>query len=191
MRLRILLALVTALALASCGIDTESSADVVDDERVPFGLLEADREPVTGPDPNGEVLVEIYLYDEENDVLVPVRRRLGSSSLDAVLGALERAPIDRDPDALRSALSEIDAVAGTDTSRGVATIDLTEEFSDITGADQLLAIAQLVYTATGRPGVGQVAFTLEGQTIEIPRGDGSLTSESVTRGDYARLEPPG
>jgi spore germination protein GerM len=57
------------------------------------------------------------------------------------------------------------------------------------GTEQLIALAEIVYTATARPGVGQVSFTLEGEPIEIPRGDGSLTSDAVTRGDYRELAP--
>lgn len=76
-----------------------------------------------------------------------------------------------------------------ETSGGVAVIDLSEGFTDISGSDQLIAIAQLVYTSTGRPGVGQVTFTLEGEPIEIPRDDGSITSGSVTRDDYRDLAP--
>jgi spore germination protein GerM len=184
--------LLVALLLASCGVRTESNADVVDDDRVPFGLLDADRQPVTGPSSNGAVLVDVYLSVEEGDALSTVTRRVGSSSLDAVLAELERSPTDAESaDGLRSALTDVEAIAGTEVSRGVATVDLSDSFAEISGSEQLVAIAQLVYTATARPGIGQVTFTLEGQPIEVPRGDGSLTGDAVTRGDYARMAPEG
>lgn len=187
---RVLLGALVVLLLASCGVGTESNADVVDDDRVPFGLLDADRRPVTGPSPNGAVLVDVYLSVEEGDALSAVTRRVGTSSLDAVLAELERSPTDAETaDGLRSALADVDAIAGTEVSRGVATVDLSDSFAEISGSEQLVAIAQLVYTATALPGIGQVTFTLEGQPIEVPRGDGSLTSDAVTRGDYARMAP--
>lgn len=187
---RLLMAAIVVVLLTSCGVGTESRADVVDDDRVPFGLLDADRQPVTGPSPDGQVLVDVYFSDENDGVLAGVTRRVGTPSLDEALAELERSPTDAEAAAgLLSALAEVEAIAGTEVSRGVATIDLSESFAEISGADQLVAIAQLVYTATARPGIGQVTFTLEGQPIEVPRGDGSLTSDAVTRGDYARMAP--
>lgn len=47
-----------------------------------------------------------------------------------------------------------------------------------------------LYTATARPSVGQVAFTLDGDPIEIPTGD-TLTSDSLIRGDYENFAPTG
>ena len=74
-------------------------------------------------------------------------------------------------------------------ARGLATVDLDAAFGELAGTAQLVALAELVYTATGRPGVGQVVFSLDGQPIEVPRGDGSLTSEPLTRSDYPELAP--
>jgi hypothetical protein len=35
--------------------------------------------------------------------------------------------------------------------------------------------------------VGLVSFTLEGAPVDVPRGDGSVTSGAVSRDDYAEL----
>ncbi len=48
---------------------------------------------------------------------------------------------------------------------------------------------QLVCTFTARAGIGQVAFTLSGAPVDVPRGDGSLTADPVSRDDYAELLP--
>jgi len=66
-------------------------------------------------------------------------------------------------------------------------VDLTDDFAALAGQDQLLAIAQLALSLTGQAGVGRVAFTLGGDRIEVPRGDGSLTSGSVSRDAYLTL----
>jgi hypothetical protein len=73
---------------------------------------------------------------------------------------------------------------------GFVTVDLVgDEFQRIDPADQRIAIGQLVLTLTKRPGVGQVAFTLDGEPLRVPRADG-LQSElgaTVSRRDYESL----
>ncbi len=54
-------------------------------------------------------------------------------------------------------------------------------------ADQLKALAQLVCTFTEQRGVGQVQFSVSGSSAEVPRGDGSSTSDPVSRLDYTDL----
>lgn len=78
-------------------------------------------------------------------------------------------------------------VASVSVSRGIASVDLRSSVEDLSGRNQLLAFAQLVCTLTAQPGIGSVAFTVDGQPIEVPRGDGSLTSGSVSRDAYASL----
>jgi spore germination protein GerM len=53
----------------------------------------------------------------------------------------------------------------------------------------MIALAEIVFTATGRPGVGQVSFSLDGRPVEVPRADGSLTSEPLARTDFRELAP--
>ena len=182
--------LAAVVLLSACGVPTEDSADLADDGEVPFGLLDRDREPVTGANPSGRG-VEIFLYDDDTDTLSPVIRRVEDDSLSAVISQLEQDLSEEETMAdVRNPLAGVDAVATVENDGGgVVTIDLSEEFSDIRRSDQLIAIAQLVFTSTARPGVGQVSFTLEGARVEIPRGDGSLTTGNVTRQDYATLAP--
>lgn len=185
------LGLVIALVLGGCGVAEDGSAEVADADDVPFGLLDEERDPVGGVAPGRGSVVDLYLYDPDEEQLAPVDDQLESTSLEDVLVALLDATPGDDPATrdLRSAIAETDVTIEAETDGGVAVIDLSEEFTDIGGTDQLIAIAQLVYTSTGRPGVGQVNFTLEGEPIEIPRGDGSITSGSVTRDDYRDLAP--
>lgn len=175
--------------LVSCGVPTEESADLADASDVPFGLLDRDRDPVTGANPSGRV-VEIFVYDEDADTLSPVARRVDDDSLSAVISQLEQDLSEEETMTdVRSPLAGVDAVASAEIDGGVATIDLAEAFSEIRRSDQLIAIAQLVYTSTARPGIGQVNFTLTGARVEVPRGDGSLTTGNVTRQDYPALAP--
>lgn len=186
MTARAALAATIVLALAACGVPTDDEVRVTDPAEVPFGLLDADRPARTDVEPSGPTVVEVYLFAETEGELIPVARRVEDPTLMTALAELERGPTDAEAaTGLRSALDESDVVIAADVSGDTATVDLAEGFSAISGANQLVAIAQTVFTATARPGVDQVAFLLEGRPIEIPRGDGSLTSGTVTRDDYA------
>lgn len=186
MTARAALAATIVLALAACGVPTDDEARLTDPAEVPFGLLDTDRRGRTEAEPSGPTVVEVYLLAETEGALIPVARRVEDPGLMTALAELERGPTDAEAAAgLRSALDETDVIIDAAIRGDTATVDLAEGFSAISGASQLVAIAQTVFTATARPGVERVAFLLEGRPIEIPRGDGSLTSGAVTRDDYA------
>lgn len=182
---------VLLLFLAACGVPTDDSAETLDD--VPFGLLDQQAaEPDDTPAPAEGPVVQIYLVDPSGLRLVPVERRLEDAAValpdvvDALLGGPTRAERRQ---GLTSAFVDEDAVGASDLVGGVASIDLTQQFTVLDGPTQRLAIAQMVFTLTGRPGVGRVSFTLEGQPIDIPRGDGTLAQGSVSRDNYRELVP--
>lgn len=162
---------------------------MADSEDVPFLLL--DDEP-RNPAPEGQgdgVTGEVFLASRD-DRLVAVDRRLGENNTAAALDSLLRAPSDSESEAgLRTALAEEDVQGVDEVSGGVVSVDLSAGFEQLGGSDQLLAIAQVVYSLTDRPGVGRVSFTLDGDSIDVPRGDGSLTSGSVSRDAYTELAP--
>jgi spore germination protein GerM len=53
----------------------------------------------------------------------------------------------------------------------------------------VLAVAQLVYTATSIPGAIEVRLAIEGHPIDAARGDGSLSNSPVRPSDYPGLAP--
>lgn len=176
--------------LVGCGVPTEDRAHVTAAEDVPFGLLDADREPIAGDSGAGRLPVRIYLYSDEKDALVAFERRVDEPSLRVALEVLLEGPSDAEAsNDVTSALDDVDAVADVESGRGIAAVNLAPAFGDLSGADQLVALAQMVYTATARPGIGQVTFTLDGDPVDIPVGDGSLASGSVARDDYEALAP--
>ncbi len=67
---------------------------------------------------------------------------------------------------------------------GIASVDVQDSIATLGGDDRRLAVAQIVYTLTARPGVGQVSFTLEGAPVDVPRADGSLVARPVSRDDH-------
>lgn len=88
-------------------------------------------------------------------------------------------------------LIEEGLIRSSTQDRGVVTVDLAAvEFDEIAAPDQRRAIGQIVLTYTGNlRGVGQVRFTLEGEDLRVPRGDGLLSEpgEPLAYDDYTVL----
>ena len=189
---RMLAAIAVVALVAGCGVPTERAAQVASPSEVPFGLLDEERRPVAGANPAGRVPVEVFLFSEDDERLVPVERRLDDASVAIVLAELDQGPSETEARRdLTSALADVDGIDAVEVDGGVAVVDLSPGFEDISGSDQRVALAQIVFTATARPGVGQVSFTDDGQPVEVPVGDGSLATGAVTRDDYADLAPVG
>lgn len=193
---RLLAGLVTASLLAGaggCGVGAQEQARTVDEADVPFGLLDPEvTPPPTTPLTGTPVSVHLVAGD---DTLVAVQRRTSDTDLDDMVALLVAGPSDDEAQlGLRSVLSSDGGaptlLGGVELTRGVATVDLTDAFADLSSEAQLLAIGQIVLTLTDRPGVGQVSFTLAGAPVDVPRGDGTTAGGTVTRGDYRDLTAP-
>jgi spore germination protein GerM len=76
-----------------------------------------------------------------------------------------------------------------DLNRSVAAVDMSSEFGSVGGSDQVLAVAQLVYTLTASRYIDAVVFAINGKRIEVPDGSGSLSRAPMRRSDYPRLGP--
>ncbi len=185
-KLAVMLAAVMLGAVA-CGVSTDDQAIRVPDRDVPFGLL--DENSGARPSTAGGADVSVFLV--RNDRLVAAVRRLAPSArLRRVLGALELGPTKEEVAVagLRSALPT-NAVDGVSVAAGTAIVGLDPSVATLSSGDQLLALAQLVFTLTARPGIGQVRFTLEGEDAQVPRADGSLVAAPVSRDDYLAVAP--
>jgi spore germination protein GerM len=176
---------ILALAGAGCGVASQPTARRTAADDVPFGLLEAPSpsDPVTVGAP-----VAIYLVREGR--LVAVDRALAPEApVGRVLRALSEGPTSAEQALGIGSPLPPDQIADVTTVRGVALVDLKTSFADLPSEDQALAIGQIVYTLTGRPGIGRVSFTLDGEAIEVPSGDGALTSDALAREDFPDLAP--
>lgn len=207
--LRILAMAVSASALMGCAVPDQGSVQAVDPGRIPYEL-NATSTSTTSPTttlptnpadgstaaPETTIPVEsVNLFYVAGLQVVPIARLLLSpASAAQVLAALAEGVPPGDPAAgLRTALPA-DFVAEVVVERGVARVDLPPTFvTDVPGAEQRLAIAQIVLSLTRRAGIGQVVFTSGGQLQSVPRGRGDLTDPggAVTCEDYASLLPAG
>lgn len=184
--------LVLAVPLAGCGIPPDDGATLAQPEDVPFDLLlpapSTTPPPVTGP---ATATDQATVFLVQGERLAPVDRQLPAPvSPESVLEALATGPTDTEVAlGLRTALLAPGLIRSVGIVGGIATVDLGLAFTEIGGRDQILALAQIVSTLTGLPGVGRVSFTLEGNPVGVPRGDGAITTDSVSRDDYAPLAP--
>ncbi|MCB1038503.1 MAG: GerMN domain-containing protein [Acidimicrobiales bacterium] len=180
------LAVVAALAVVpGCGVSAESDANRIDPDSVPFGLL--DVQSTTTEASTGEP-VTIFLLSGDKLLAVP-RTLPDDGELADLLELVVTGPTPTEQGLGVTSAVAPGTVASVGTERGVAEVDLTESFGEIGSADQLLALAQIVYVLTAQPGIGSVAFTLEGEPIEVPRTDGTASDQPLTRDDFAALAP--
>ncbi len=183
--------LAAAVILAGCGIPPDDSATLAAPDSVPFDLL-GQAPSVTATTLPFAQTEKATLFLVQGERLAPVQRELPAPvSVESVLEALVAGPTSTEVQlGLRTALLTTPGlVRSGGVSGGIATIDLGQPFTEIAGRDQIVALAQIVSTVTALPGVGRVRFTLDGNPVGILRGDGAVTTETVSRDDYATLAP--
>lgn len=204
----IVLAVMTSM-LSACAIPGSSEVRTIDPDDIPYELnitttaAPTTTSPATTTTPvapststSTTVPVEVVpLFYVAGSQLVPINRMLLSPAVaPQVLSALAEGLPEGDTAAgLRTALP-VGFVASVDVMRGIATVDLPPTFiTELPGAEQRLAIAQIVLTLTRRAGIGQVEFTSETRPQSVPRGRGDLTEpgDAVACDDYANLLPAG
>lgn len=210
MRRRMCSIVLVAMTAVSCSIPGSGNVRTIDPGDIPYELNATTTAAptttiaVTTTTPasasttstSTTVPVEVVsLFYVAGAQLVPINRLLLTPAVaPQVLAALAEGPPDGDPSAgLRTALPT-DFVATVEVLRGIATVDLPPTFvTELPGAEQRLAIAQIVLTLTRRAGIGQVTFTTQSRPQSVPRGRGDLAGpgEAVACDDYANLLPTG
>jgi spore germination protein GerM len=181
---------VPLLVAAACGVPSADRASTARGSEVPFGLLDEATTTTSTTIPElAATALDVWLVGDQ--VIVPIAREVAApASIDRALDALAAGPTDVEATfGLRSVVST-EVIGDAEVVDGVATIDLRDAFATATPRDQLLALAQLVYTATELASVEVVSFTLDGQSVDVPRGDGSISDGPVDRRDYAALTAP-
>jgi len=187
--LALTLVLVAVMA-AACGVPKDTGPRLVEPQQVPFDLLAptagATTTTVPGLTPTRQV--SIYLADADGH-LVPVSREVGApATLSKAITSLLAGPSTDEADRLHSAItSDTRLLHVRGPVDGLATIDLRCQLLEVTGRQQILALAQVVYTATAFPGCDRVLFQFGGATREVPNGDGTLVSTPLGRLSYRML----
>ena len=177
-RQRLLAAVSFVVLLPGCGVSTQS-------QPVP---LPVESTPVQASTPSKQNGATVTVYFVRFGRLAPATRaapdslpqtglRLlvdGPDTAEAAMG-LETALV---PQELRTAAED----------RGPLTVEAGPEFTSIAGDNQLLAVAQLVWTATDHAPTSLVRIQVGGKPIEVPTDDG-LSRLPVGRDDYTTVAP--
>lgn len=188
-----MLAVTTALVLAACGVSQERSPKALDKESVPFDLLApaVTSTTVTSTTVRAQPVVGIEVFLMGAERLQPVRRQVTApvSARKAIEVLFSRSVSDAELAAgLRSAINPNVDLLSVEVSADVATVDLGENFLDASTQEQRVALAQIVFTATGVAGTAGVRFTLEGESREVPTDQGTQTGP-LNREAFAQLAP--
>jgi spore germination protein GerM len=191
-RIRALAVLVVVLGavLVACGVPSEEEPRDLAAESVQFDLLEpSSSTTATTAAPADVRTVDVFLL--RNDQLTPVRRDV-SVDIEAggvVAELLEPLSEDETEDGYGTAIPEGTELHGARLDGTTLTLNLGEELNTVQGERQTIAIAQIVFTATELRSVTGVRFQIEGTPVEVPKGDGTLTSSPLKRSDYPDLDP--
>ena len=181
------------LLLAGCGVPGGGHVRTIDDDAVPYRLLEAGSS-ADGPRVDGSVprKVPVVFWLVGNDRLVPAAA--GGACTDPpdelakrLIAELAAGP----PEHIRAA-GRSSALPPAPGLRLVGIVDGTAHVemdpSTAISADRLpLAIGQMVMSLTSSPGVEKVTFLSSGEPVEVPLPGGALATRAVSAADYADL----
>ncbi len=183
-------AVVLAGLTAACGVPTDEHLQRIDPSTVPFHLLATAPPGTPAPQASGPVT---HVYFVRNDHLVTATRRVVNENIPGqAVRLLVLGPTVQEAAAgLTSDIPAQTKLTSLDVAASVATVDLSPEFGTVGGSDQVLAVAQIVYTLTSSKFIDAVLFAINGKPVEVPDGSGSLSSAPRTRADYRDLAPAG
>jgi hypothetical protein len=184
-----LMAVIGLLALTACGVPADSSPRPIPAEDVPFDLLEpGETVPVTTTVPVAGT-VPVFLLSGERLAGVD-RSSPAAPTPEWALRALLAGPTPEEAArGLRTAIGTNLALAASGAGGNLVEIELGTSFTAAGGAEQILAIAQVVYTMTAFPEITGVTFTVDGKAVEVPRGDGTLTGAPLGRAAFPAVAP--
>jgi hypothetical protein len=181
-----------AVMTAGCGVRPDHTARTLAADQVPYGLLDqapVGAPPVTAPVAVAKVNVAVYFLTGER--LQPAPRSVAepATPLRAVNALLDGPNEEEAVAGLRTAINPATEAVVTRPAPELVAVDLSTAFAAVPTQEQRLALAQIVFTVTGLPGVKGVRFTLAGAPVEVPLPDGTLTSSPVGRNAFANVAP--
>ncbi|MCE0534860.1 GerMN domain-containing protein [Kineosporia rhizophila] len=193
---RTLSGLAVVLALASCGVPQDGQAQVLDADRVPYGLLEPGPTTSSAVSPSpvqGELSLPIA-WVASDDALTLVDRTVPGGAAETVaaevLQELAVGPSTAERNrGLRSSLP-----AGTDLrltsldgEEDVAVVEWPASVQVLAAEEVPLAVGQVVLSLTSVTGIRAVSLIQDGETVPAPEPGGSLITRPLTRADYEAL----
>ncbi len=182
------LVLVGVVALAGCAVGPQDEARSIE-VNVDAGLVDGPAADASAEEES--VAASVYLVRDNR--LIHVTRAVAGTApdLESVVAEAAAGPTSAEARAgIWNAIPAPSSVQGTRLNGSVAEVDLSPDFAAIGGRDEILAIAQLVLSATSLSEVDAVTFSLNGAETDVPRADGALVSRPLTTEDYRELVEP-
>lgn len=173
------------LCLASCAVPDEHKPVIIDNSH-----SAPQRSTVPKPVTPKSARLDVYFVGSDSK-LVPVERSDSFVGLNNAIGELLAGPTSTDLSAgLTSAVPVGTKLVYSSISGSTARLDFSDSLASISGHEQLLAFAQIVFTSTSIPGVSLVEISVAGQPVNAPEPDGTLAQGPVSAADYSSLLRP-
>jgi spore germination protein GerM len=185
------LLLAVGLILAvGCSVPVDSGPKTLRAASIPADLREETSSTTTTILSTGES-EEVTVYFILNDRLSPVKRRVSPPvTVEKVLQKLFAGPTTAEQlNGYRTAISPDTTVLGAPIEARIATVNVSKNFAFGQVPEQIIAYAQVVFTAVDVAGVTGVLFALKGNRQEAPQGDGSSQSAPLSRAAYPQVTP--
>lgn len=176
-------AAVALLLVTSCGVRQQAVPEGVPPDQLPTQL----QEPAPRPTVLGVGSAVIYLV-ERGRLTRQVQTAPGSGPAQALSSLLQTPQTPGQP---RTAIPLGTALRRMTVSGDVALVDLTGQFREVRDRDQLLAVAQLVWTLTEPGAYRRVRLAVDGVLIPIPTDAGVVPTRELSRADFGTVAPVG
>jgi spore germination protein GerM len=196
---RALALVAVAVAASACGVVAGGGAHAIPPDQVPFHLLTKRPPSTTTTTAPAAVPVTVYFVSRAGQTLTTAPRTVPvQNTLRTVVHALLAGPTTVEKSyGVRTAISQDVQLLRAKPERptgttGVVTLDFNQAFGAISGTQQVVAVAQIVYTVTAYLGVGYgVEFQIDGVPTDVPTATGAQVTGAVRRTTYASLVATG
>jgi germination protein M len=139
----------------------------------------------------GTTTVRVYFSRDEKMAaatrVVPKTSQPGAAAISALL---EGPTAEEKAAGMVTCVPEGTTFLGLEIKSGVATVNLSQEYSSGGGSLSMFTrLAQVVFTLTQFPTVDGVRFKLDGKLIDTLGGEGIIIDKPVDRADYEDMSP--
>lgn len=182
-----LVVLAAGLLGVACGVPTDDEPRALAEDEIPGGPIASETTTTTVVGSPG-LPTELWFVRDQEDLQASVANlpsRRPATVLEALVATV---PEELESEGLTTAIPPGTSVLGAETVDGTLTVDLSEEFSTVSGDAQILAVAQIVLTATDLAGVQRVAFAVEGEPRTVTDATGAEQDGPVTAADYSEID---
>jgi germination protein M len=175
----------------SVGTTTEGTSEEIPTTSEETTETETETENGTDTEPSASNVTYQVFFTSADGLFVtyrtePATPRVGTAALESLLEGPDSFEMGY---GLRTEIPDGTQLLGLEIEGEIARVDLTSELEAGGGlASKQARLAQIVYTITQFPTVKGVLFSLDGESIGVPKGE-SIIDRPVTRRDYAGQLP--